>query len=178
MASLSSMSSLSEMTELRANSFGNGFGHVSSLHLSIMLFLQDGSIWVERKIYDPFTSSISLIMRGNSIFAENRSLVWKLAGGKYRVYGLFESRPQVSTEIRTTFYSSASILNTPPAVRVKIEPSICIIIHHPDYFDGNEPVHSTPTCHPSPHSLRLPYVTPPPFCTPSSKEKHYQEVNL
>ena len=61
MASSSSVSSLLEMAELRANGFGvpilfpidvDGFAHVYSLHLSIRFSLQVGSIWVEREIYD------------------------------------------------------------------------------------------------------------------------------
>ena len=98
----------SVMAELRANGFGvpilfpidaNGFAHVSSLHLNIRFSLHYGSIWVERKIYDPFTSLLSLTMRENSILADNGSSVWELVASKYRVYRLLESRPHVSTKI-------------------------------------------------------------------------------
>ena len=84
MVSSSSMPCLSEMAELRANGFGvpilfpidaDGFAHVSSLHLSIRLSLQDGSIWVEHEIYDPLTSLLSLTMRENRILADNKSFV-------------------------------------------------------------------------------------------------------
>ena len=141
------------MAELRANGFGvpifflidaDGFAHVSSLHLRVRFSLQVGSIWVEREIYDPLTSLLSLTMRENPILADNGSSVWKLAANKYRVYGLPEFWPHVSTEIHTPPYLSASTFNNYPAVRVKIEPRIDIVIHLSDSSDGDEPVHSTP----------------------------------
>ena len=82
--------SLSEMAELRANGFGvpilfsidaNGFARVFSFHLSIRFSLHDGSIWVEREIYDPLISMLSLTMRKNSILTNNGSSVWELAAG-------------------------------------------------------------------------------------------------
>ena len=51
---------------------------------------------------------------------------------KYKVYGLLESRPPVSTEIRTPLYSSASTFNTLPTVSVKIEPGIHTVIYPSD----------------------------------------------
>ena len=169
MASSSSVPSLLEMAELRANGFGvpilfpidaDGFAHVSSLHLTIWFTLQVDSIWVEREIYDPLTSLLSLTMRENPILTDNGSSVWKLAAGKYKVYGLPESRPHVSTEIRTPPYSSASTFNTPPAIRVKIEPGIHIVIHISNSSDGDEPVHSTPMVEPSLSPL-APLCDPP-----------------
>jgi hypothetical protein len=160
---------MSDMAELRANGFGvpilfpidtNGFAHVSSLHLSIRFSLLDASIWVEREIYDPLTSLLSSTMRENPILADSGSSVWELAAGKYRVYGVPQSRPQVSTEIRTTPYSSASTFTTPPGVRVKIEPGIRTVIHLSDSSDGDEPVHSAHLVEPSSSSLRPPSVTP------------------
>ncbi len=160
---------LSDMAELRANGFGvpilfpidvDGFAHVYSLHLSIRFSLQVASIWVEREIYDPLTSLLSLTMRENPILTDNGSSVWKLAAGKYKVYGLPESRPHVSTEIRTPPYSSASTFNTPPAIRVKIEPGIHTVIHLSDSSDGDEPrgVHSS--IKPRIMCVRAPYLNP------------------
>ena len=69
MASLSSVPSVSDMAELRANGFGvpiifsidaNRFAHVSSLHLCIRFSLHDASIRVEREIYDPLPLCCSL----------------------------------------------------------------------------------------------------------------------
>ena len=74
MASSSTVPSMSEIVELRANGLGililfpvdvNGFASVSSLHLSIRFSLQDCTIWVEREIYDTATSLLSLTMREN-----------------------------------------------------------------------------------------------------------------
>ena len=96
MASLSFVPPMSKMVELRANGFGvpilfpidaNRFAHVSSLHLSIRFSLHDGSLWVEREIYDPIISLLSLTMHENSILADNGASVWELGAGKYRVYG-------------------------------------------------------------------------------------------
>ena len=165
MASSSSVPYLSEMVELCANGFGvpiifpidaDRFAHVSSLHLSIRLSLQVGSIWVERKIYDPLTSLLSLTMRENAILADNGSSVWKPVACKYRVYGDPETRPHVSIEICTPPYSSASTFNTPPGIRVKIESGIYNVIHHSDSSDGHELVHSTPMVKPSLSSLGPP----------------------
>ena len=170
MASSSYVPHVSDMAELRANGFGvpiffptyaNGFAHVSSLHLSIRFYFQDGSIWVERKFYYPLTSLLSSTMRENSILADNGFSVWELAAGEYRVYGILESRPHVSTDICTPRYSSASTLNTPPIVCVKIEHGVHIVIHLSDSSDGDEPAHSTPMVEPSSSSLRPPSVTPP-----------------
>ncbi len=100
-------------------------------------------------------------MRENPILTDNGSSVWKLAAGKYKVYGLPESRPHVSTEIHTHPYASASTFNTPPAIRVNIEPGIHTVIYFSDSSDGDEPVHSTPLVEPSLSSLGPPSVTPP-----------------
>ena len=106
MASSSSVPSLLEMAELRANGFGvpilfpidaDGFAHVSFLHLIVRFSLQVGLIWVERKIYDPLTYLLSLTMREKPILIDNGSSVWKFAAGKYKVYGLPESRPHPET---------------------------------------------------------------------------------
>lgn len=169
MASSSFVPSVSDMAELRANGFGvpilfpidtNGFARVSSLHLSIRFSLLDSSVWVEREIYDPLTSLLSSTMRENPILADNDSSVWELSAGKYRVYGVPQSRPQVSTEIRTSPYSSASTFTTPPSVRVKIEPGIHTVINLSDSSDCDEPVHSAHTVEPSSSSLRPPSKTP------------------
>ena len=63
-ASSSFVPSVLDMAGLRANGIGvsiffpihaNVFANVFFLHLSIRFLFQDGSIWVERKIYDPLT---------------------------------------------------------------------------------------------------------------------------
>ena len=51
--------------------------------------------------------------------------------------------------------------NTPPLVKVKIEPGIHTVIHLSDSSDGDEPPVSTPIHNPSPSSLRSAAVTPP-----------------
>jgi hypothetical protein len=169
MASSSFVPSVSDMAELRANGLGvpilfpihtSGFARVSSLQLSIRFSLLDSSVWVEREIHDPLTSLLSSTMRENPIPADNGSYVWDLPAGKYRVYGVPQSRPQVSTEIRTPPYSSASTFNTPPGVRVKIEPGIHTVIHLSDSSDSDEPVHSAHKVEPSLSSPRPPSVTP------------------
>ena len=161
---------VSNVAELRANGFeipiffpidANWFACVFSFHLCIRNSLHDASIWVERKIYDPFTSLLSSTMRENPILADNGPSVWELAAGKYRVYNLSESWPHVSTEIRTLLNLSASIFNHPPAKCVKIEPGIHTIIHLFNSSDGDDPAHSTFKVEPSSSSLRPPYVTPP-----------------
>jgi hypothetical protein len=158
MASSSFVPSVSETAELRANGLGvpilfpiesKGFAHVFSVHLCIRFSLQEGSIWVECEIYDPMTFLLSLTMRENSILFDNGSFVWELAVGKYRIYGVPQSRPQVSKEI-----------TTPPGVRVKIEPGIHTVIHLSDSSDGDEPVLSAHKVEPSSSSLCPPSVTP------------------
>ena len=181
MASSSFVPSVSDVAELRANGFGvpilfpidtSGFARVSSLQFSIRFSLLDSSVWVEREIHDPLTSLLSSTMRENPIPADNGSYVWDLPAGKYRVYGVPQSRPQVSTEIRTPPHSSASTFNTPPGVRVKIEPGIHTVIHLSDSSDSDEPVHSAHKVEPSSSSPRPPSVTPPllsPLPPPNSK---------
>ena len=153
MASSSKMPCVSEMVELRANGIGipllfpidaNRFGFVSSFHLHIRFLLQNSSIWVERKIYDNATSLLSLTMREHSRVADNRSLVWELCIGKYRVYGLPNYCSYVSTVIRTRPRSTSSTLNTPPLVKLKIETGIQTVIHLLDSSDGDEPLYPLP----------------------------------
>ena len=169
MVSSSFVPSVSDMAELRANGFGvpiffpidtKRFARVSSLHLSIKFSLHDASIWVERKIYDPFTSLLSSTMHENPILTDNNLSVWEFPASKYRVYGVPQFRPQVSTEIRTPPSSSASTFTTPPSVRVNIEPGIHNVIHLSDSSDGDEPVHSAHTVEPSSSPLPPSYVTP------------------
>ena len=137
MVSLSSVFSISEMVELRANGFrgfifspinANGFAHVSALHFSTRFSLQNGSIWVKRDIYDPLTTLLSLVTLENPILADNGSAVWEFDAGKYKVYGLLASRPHVSIEIRSPLYSYPSTFNTPPTVHVNIEHGIHIVL--------------------------------------------------
>ena len=128
--------------------------------VSIRFSLHDASNWVEREIYDPLTSLLSSTICKNPIVADNESFVWELSTSTYRVYGLPESRPHVSTETRTRPFSSASTFNTPPASRVKIEPSIHTVIHLSDSSDGEDPPHSTSKVEPPSSSLRPPSVTP------------------
>ena len=158
MASSSIVPCVSKMVELRANGIripllfpidANGFAYVSSLHLSMRCLLQDSKIWVEREIYDNATYLLSLTMRENSRVADNGSSVWKLCVGKYRVYRLPDSCTNVSTEIHTPPHSSSSTLNSPPVVKVKIEPGIHTIIHLSDSSNGDEPVLSTLILKPS-----------------------------
>ena len=92
--------------------------------------------------------------------------MWRLATSEYRVYRLFESRPHVSTEIHTLPYLFASIFNTPPAVRVKIEHGMNIVMHLFYSSDGDEPVHSIFMIDPSSSSLGPP--SEPPSCKPRS----------
>ena len=125
-------------------------------HLSIKFLLQDSTIWVECEIYGSVTSLLSLTMRENSRLADNRSSVWELCAGKYRMYGLPKSSTNVSTKMRTPPHSSAS----PFVVKVKIEPGIHIVIHLSDSSDGHEPPLFTPILKPYPSSLRSTFVTP------------------
>ena len=151
-----------------------GFAFVFSLHLSIRFSLQDSTIWVERKIYDTAISLLSLTMRENPRFADNGSPLWELGAGKYRVYGFFNSSTNVSTDIHTPPHSSASILNIPPVVKVKLEPSIHTVINLSDSSDGDEPPLSTSIPKPSPSSLRSTFDTPPHLSplSPSSTRPH------
>ena len=126
MASSSSVPSVLDMAELRANGLGvpilfpiddDGFARVSSFHLCIRILLHDASIWVKRKIYDPLTSLLSSTMREDPIVADNGSFVWELPAGRYRVYGLPESRPHISTEIHT-------LLFLPPPLSTPLPPLV------------------------------------------------------
>jgi hypothetical protein len=64
----------------------NIFAYISSLHLSIKFSLQDSTVWVKREIYDSATYLFSLTMHENSRLADNKSSVWELCVGKYKVY--------------------------------------------------------------------------------------------
>jgi hypothetical protein len=55
----------------------NDVACVSSLHLSIKFSLQDGTIWVEREIYDSTTSLLSLTVRENPRVDDNGSSTWE-----------------------------------------------------------------------------------------------------
>jgi hypothetical protein len=172
MASSSTIPSVSKMVELRAHGLGipilfpidaNGFAFVSSFHLSIRFSMQNSTIWVEREIYDTATSLLSLTMRENHIVADNGSSLWELCTGKYRVYGLPDPSTIIFTEFRTPPHSSASTFNTPPLVKVKIEPGIHTVIHLFDSSDGDEPPISIPfSIHPHPPSI--PPLLPLLFC--------------
>jgi hypothetical protein len=75
-------------------------------------------------------------------------------------------------EIRNPPHSFASILNTPPVVKVKIEPGIHTVIHLSNSSDGDETHVSTPIHKPSSSSLRSTFVTPPlVFLLPPSPTK-------
>ena len=89
----------------------------------------------------------------NSILVNNGSSVWELTAGKYRAYGIFESRLQISTEIYNPPYSTALTLNTPPTVRVKFEHDVHTVIHLSHSYDGDESIHFTPMVEPSSSSL-------------------------
>ena len=78
-------------------------------------------------------------MRENYRVSDNGSSMWELCAGKYRVYGLLDPCTKVSIEISTPPHSSASTLNTPPLVKIKIEHGIHNVIHLFDSSDGNEP---------------------------------------
>jgi hypothetical protein len=86
MASSSAVPSPSKMVEIRANGLdipilfpvnSNDVACVSSLHLSIRFSLQDGTIWVEREIYDSTTSLLSLTVRENPRVDDNGSSTWE-----------------------------------------------------------------------------------------------------
>jgi hypothetical protein len=86
MASSSTVPSPSKMVEIRANGLdipilfpvnSNDVACVSSLHLSIRFSLQDGTIWVEREIYDSTTSLLSLTVRENPRVDDNGSSTWE-----------------------------------------------------------------------------------------------------
>lgn len=99
---------------------------------------------------------LSLAIHEKSSLSSNESSVWEIPAGKYKVYGLSESRPNVSTKIQTPLCLSVSTLNTPPAIHVKIEPGIHTIIHLCNSYDGDEPLDSTPIVEPSLSSLHPP----------------------
>ena len=142
----------------------DGFASVSSVHLSVRFSLQDNSICVEREIYDTATSLLSMTLRESPRLADTGSSMWDLCPGKYRVYGLPVPSTSVSTEFPTPPHSSASTFNTPPLVKVKIEPGLHTVIHLSDSSDGDEPPVSTPIPNPSPSSLPSTFHTPPLVC--------------
>ena len=160
MASSSTMPCLSETIELRPNGFGIPLLFPIDANGFVSSSLQNSTIWVECKIYDNATSLLSLTMREHSRVADNGSSVWELCAGKYRVCGLPDSCPNVSTEIVTPPHISSSTLNTPRVVKVKIEPGIQTVIHLSDSSEGDEPPLSTPILKPSPSSLNSPFLTP------------------
>ena len=100
MASTLFMPSLSEMAEIRSNGLGvpilflvgeDGLATVTALHISIRFGLQDTSLWVEREVYDPHTSTLSYTVPEVSKHFEDGSIIWTLKPDRYRVYGLTTS---------------------------------------------------------------------------------------
>ena len=69
----------------------SGFAIVVLLHLSNRFDLQDHSIWIKCKDYNPATLLLLLTMRESSYIAENGLCVWHLALGRYKIYRLAES---------------------------------------------------------------------------------------
>jgi len=171
MASGSISPSVLEIVELRAHGLDipilfpvdvNGFASVTAFQLSVRFSLQENSIWIEREIYDCESSLLLHTLRESSLVAENRSLLWCLIVGKYKVYRLPDSQIGISTEIHTPLRSSTCTFRTPPMVRVKTEPSINTTIVLFDSTDEDKFLDPSPLQKPSPSLDISPFVTSSP----------------
>ena len=124
-----------DMVVLRAHGVGlpltflvdqEGYALVSCLRLSLRFNFQEDSISVEEEIFDDLTSELSHTVGQLSISDESNCRSWRLAPGRYRVYGLTDSQMAASTEILTPRRSSTCTVQNPlPSnVTVKVEPGL------------------------------------------------------
>ena len=124
-----------DMVVLRAHGVGlpltflvdwEGYALVSCQRLSLRFNFQEDSISVEEEIFDDLTSELSHTVGQLSISDDNNCRSWRLAPGRYRVYGLTDSQMAASTEILTPRRSSTCTVQNPlPSnVVVKVEPGL------------------------------------------------------
>ena len=69
----------------------NGHALVSSQRLSLRFNFLEDTISIEEEVFDDLMSEISHTFGQLSIHDENDCKMWRLAPGKYRVYGLTDS---------------------------------------------------------------------------------------
>ena len=125
MASTLFMPSLSEMAEIHSNGIGvpilspvgeDGLATVIALHISIRFGLQDTSLWVEREVYDPYTSALSHTVLEVSKHSDDGSIIWTFKPDRYRMYGLTTSQMSIPTQLVTPRQSSTCTMTPPPTI--------------------------------------------------------------
>ena len=177
MASTSAMPSLSEMAEIRSNGLGvpilfhvgeDGLATVTMLHISIRYGLQDTSLWVEREVYDPYTSALSHTMPEASKHFEDGTIIWTLKPDKYRVYGLTTSHMSNPTQFVSPRQSSICAITPPPIVRVKMELGIQTVIDLSKSSEDDAP-HAPPLVSPIPEAQQPSHTSLSPLYTPALK---------
>ena len=102
----------------------NGHASVSSQRLSLRFIFLEDTISIEEEVFDDLTFELTHTIGQLSIRDENDCKMWRLAPGRYRVYGLTDSQMAASTEILTPSRSSTCTMHTPlpTDVKVKVEP--------------------------------------------------------
>lgn len=168
MASSANVPPVSLMAELRACGVevpilfpitAVGFAVVSAFELSLRFSLDESSMWVEREIYDPSTSLLSVTMRENSRIGDTGLVVWELTAGKYRVYGLPQSQISRPTRSATPRQSSTCAIHTTPTTTVKIEPGVHVAIDLSDSDNDKATTPQSPSVRASPSSHTSPILT-------------------
>jgi len=152
------------MAELRANGgeipilfpiTEEGFASISAQYLSVRFGFSIDSILIEREIYDPISSLVSMTIPVKSSTTSGTT-VWKLGAGKYNVYGLPVSQVGACNPLFIPLRSSTSTRNTPHAVKiekaVKIEATVPIIVDLSDSSDEDATPLQTPLVKPIHHS--------------------------
>ena len=114
----------------------DGHAIVISTTLSLRFRFRDVTIFVEEEIFDDQTRLVSHAVR-QTRQKNDVDLFWLLKPGKYRVYGVSESKLECSTEHLTTKKSSTVSIERPLMFRVKIEPSPKTIYELSDDSDGD-----------------------------------------
>ena len=109
---------------------------VTCATLSLRFQYCEVTIFVEEEVFDDQSGLISHAVR--EIRVENGvSTFWLLKPGKYRVYGVWESMLECSTEFLTPRESSTVSVERHVLSKVKIEPGLNTIHELSDDSDGN-----------------------------------------
>jgi hypothetical protein len=92
--------------------------------------------FVEEEVFDDHTGVVSHAIRQTRV-ENDVGAFWLLKPGKYRVFGVFDSMLECSTELLTPRESSTVSVEILVLSKVKIEPGLQTIYELSDDFDGD-----------------------------------------
>lgn len=92
--------------------------------MSLRFTFPEDTISIEEEVFNDLTSELTHTIGQLSTRDENDCKMWRLAPGRYRVYGLTDSQMAASREILTPRHSSTCTMQSPlpTDVKVKVEP--------------------------------------------------------